>query len=48
MPQVQDQLKVLSMLDDNMDRFAFSLKDIEPFTRAPLQINLVVPSNFVL
>ena len=38
--QEQDQLKVLAMLDTNLDRFAFSLEDIEPFTREPLQIHL--------
>ena len=26
--QAQDQIKVLAMLDDNVDRFAFSLEDI--------------------
>ena len=40
--QEQDQIKVLTMLDDNMDRFAFSLEDINPqdFTRVPMSINL--------
>ena len=36
----QDQLKVLAMLEDNVDRFAFSLEDIEPSTGEPLHINL--------
>ena len=33
---------MLAMLDDNMDRFAFSLEDINPqdFTREPMRINL--------
>ena len=38
--QEQDQLRVLAMLDNNSDRFAFSLEDIEPFTREPLRIHL--------
>ena len=38
--QEQDQLRVLSMLDNNSDRFASSLEDIEPFTAEPLQIDL--------
>ena len=38
--QDQDQLKVLAMLDTNLDRLAFSLKDIEAFTGEPLQIHL--------
>ena len=28
--QQQDELRVLSMLEDNSDRFAFSMEDIEP------------------
>ena len=28
------------MLEDNKDRFAFNLEDIEPFKGEPLQINL--------
>ena len=33
---------MLAMLDDNMDRFAFSLEDINPqdFTGEPMRINL--------
>ena len=38
--QEQDQLKVLAMPDANLDRFAFSLEDIELFTGEPLQIHL--------
>ena len=40
--QEQDQIKVLAMLDDNEDRFAFSLEDINPqdFTGEPMRINL--------
>ena len=40
--QEQDQIRVLAMLDDNMDRFAFSLEDISPhdFTGEPMAINL--------
>ena len=40
--QEQEQIKVLAMLDDNMDRFAFSLGDINPqdFTGEPMRINL--------
>ena len=38
--QQQYQLRVLAMLDNNTDRFAFSLEDIEPFTGEPLRIYL--------
>ena len=40
--QEQDQIKVPAMLDDNEDRFAFSLEDINPqdFTGEPMRINL--------
>ena len=38
--QEQDQLQVLAMLDNNSDRFAFSMEDLEPFTGEPLQIHL--------
>ena len=40
--QEQDQIKVLAMLDANVDRFAFSLEDINPkdFTGKPMTINL--------
>ena len=40
--QERDQIRVLAMLDDNMDRFAFSLEDISPhdFTGEPMAINL--------
>ena len=51
--QEQEQIKVLAMLDDNMDRFAFSLEDIHPqdFTGEPMRINLnsdqaVPPTNW--
>ena len=38
----RDQARVLAMLDDNVDRFAFSLEDIKPddFKGEPMQINL--------
>ena len=35
-----EQLRVLITLEDNMDRFAFTMEDIEPFTGEPLQIHL--------
>ena len=40
--QEQDQIKVLAMLDTNVDRFAFSLEDINPkdFTGEPMTIIL--------
>ena len=40
--QEQDQIRVLAMLDNNMDRFAFALEDINPqdFTGEPMAINL--------
>ena len=40
--QEKDQIKVVAMLDDNEDRFAFSLEDINPqdFTGEPMRINL--------
>ena len=40
--QERDQARVLAMLDDNVDRFAFSLEDIKPddFQGEPMQINL--------
>ena len=40
--QEKDQIKVLAMLEDNMDRFAFALEDINPqdFQGEPMQINL--------
>ena len=40
--QEQDQIKVLAMLDDNVDRFALSLEDIHPqdFTGEPMRINV--------
>ena len=38
--QEQEQIQVLAMLEDNADRFAFSLEDIEPFTGEPLEIHL--------
>ena len=38
--QEQDQLQVLAMLDNNSDRFAFSMEDLELFTGEPLQIHL--------
>ena len=40
--QEQDQIKVLDMLDNNMDRFAFTLEDINPkdFTGEPMKIVL--------
>lgn len=31
---------VLTMLDHNFDRFAFSLEDIEPFTGEPIRTDL--------
>ena len=38
--QEQHQLRVLAMLENKSDRFAFSLEDIEPFTGEPLQSDL--------
>ena len=38
--QEQDQLQVLAMLENNSDRFAFPMEDLEPFTGEPLQIHL--------
>ena len=38
--QEGEQTKILTLLDDNMDRFAFSLEDIEPFTGEPMKIDL--------
>ena len=40
--QERDQVRVLAMLDDIVDRFAFSLEDIKPhdFTGEPMRINL--------
>ena len=38
--QEQDQLKVLAMLDNNVDRFAFSMEDLEPFKGEPMHISL--------
>ena len=38
--QEQEQIRVLTMLEDNMDRFAFSMEDIEPFKGEPMQLEL--------
>ena len=37
---LQEQIKVLTMLEDNVDRFAFSMEDIEPFKGEPMQLEL--------
>ena len=34
--QEQDEIRVLTMLENNVDRFAFSMKDIEPFRGEPM------------
>ena len=39
-PQEEDQLRVVAMLEDNNDRFAFSLEDIDPFKGEPMQLEL--------
>ena len=38
--QEQEQIRVLTMLEDNVDRFAFSMEDIEPFKGEPMQLEL--------
>ena len=38
--QEKDQVRVLAMLEENGDRFAFSLEDIDPFKGEPMKINL--------
>ena len=34
--QEQEQIRVLTMLEDSVDRFAFSMEDIEPFKGEPM------------
>ena len=36
----QEQIRVLPMLEENVDRFAFSMEDIEPFKGEPMQLEL--------
>ena len=38
--QEQEQIRVLTMLEGNVDRFAFSMEDIEPFKGEPMQLEL--------
>ena len=38
--QTQEQIRVLTMLENNVDRFAFSMEDIEPFKGEPMQLEL--------
>ena len=38
--QEEDQIKVLTMLEDNVDRFAFSMEDIANFKGEPMQLHL--------
>ena len=38
--QEQEQIRVLTMLEDNVDHFAFSMEDIEPFKGEPMQLEL--------
>ena len=36
----QEQIRVLTLLEKNVDRFAFSMEDIEPFKGEPMQLEL--------
>ena len=36
----EEKIKVLTMLEDNVDRFAFSMEDIEPFKGEPMMLEL--------
>ena len=35
-----EQRRILQMLDDNKERFAYCMEDIEPFKGEPMEINL--------
>ena len=38
--QEQEKIKILTMLETNVDRFAFSMEDIEPFKGEPMALEL--------
>ena len=38
--QEEDEIKVLNMLEENRDRFAFSMEDVEIFKGEPMQLHL--------
>ena len=38
--QEQEKIKILTMLEANVDRFAFSMEDVEPFKGEPMALEL--------